>query len=216
MRIEHMPDAVRGQAILYYRLPMQSSVQAPRRVQAVQQSSPTPSGAPTVASAPPDDSVTLDVSPEGREAARKAELEKLQERLGLHGRDGERDGDGESDKADDQQPAPTSSADERMLRELSQKDSTVRAREQAVRAAAGGLALGTSNYSYQVGPDGRLYVVDGAVSLDVSEVPGDPEATLLKAEQVQQAALAARARRALHEQEGVKAKEQDGEKAKVQ
>jgi hypothetical protein len=74
---------------------------------------------------------------------------------------------------------------------LRRKDREARAREQALRAAAGNLSTGRSNYSYQVGPDGRLYVVESQVQLDTSEVPGDPEATLRKAEQLQRVALAA-------------------------
>jgi len=42
----------------------------------------------------------------------------------------------------------------------------------------------------EMGPDGKMYAVGGEVKLDVSEVPGDPEATVRKMEQVRRAALA--------------------------
>jgi len=57
-------------------------------------------------------------------------------------------------------------------------------------AAGGGLVRGGPTYTYQRGPDGRTYAVGGEVSLDTSSVPGDPEATLRKAQQVKAAALA--------------------------
>ena len=109
----------------------------------------------------------------------------------------------------------------------------VRAHEQAVRAAAGGLSAGT-RYSYQVGPDGRLYVVEGDVQCDMSEIPGDPEATLHKAEQLQRAAsasgdtspqdrlvaaeaamMASRARQALRQQKADKDPGDEAAEAKV-
>jgi hypothetical protein len=47
-----------------------------------------------------------------------------------------------------------------------------------------------ASFSYQRGPDGRFYAVGGEVSIDTSPVPGDPQATASKAEQIQRAALA--------------------------
>ncbi len=49
---------------------------------------------------------------------------------------------------------------------------------------------GGASFEYQKGPDGKQYAVGGEVSIDTSEVPGDPEATIKKAETVQRAALA--------------------------
>ncbi len=57
-------------------------------------------------------------------------------------------------------------------------------------AAAGGLARGGPSYSYTYGPDGRQYAVGGEVSIDTSPVPGNPQATLARAQQIQRAALA--------------------------
>ena len=57
-------------------------------------------------------------------------------------------------------------------------------------AAAGSLAIGGPTYTYQRGPDGVLYAVGGQVNIDTSAVPGDPEATLEKAQRIRAAALA--------------------------
>ncbi|MCC6923078.1 MAG: hypothetical protein IT525_08430 [Nitrosomonas sp.] len=78
----------------------------------------------------------------------------------------------------------------RQISELRIRDLEVRAHELAHLAAAGGIAKGGPTFDYQRGPDGKLYAVGGEVQIDTSGVPGDPEATLQKAEQIQRAALA--------------------------
>ena len=81
-------------------------------------------------------------------------------------------------------------ADQARLRELKARDREVRAHEQAHLAAAGSLAQGGPSYSYERGPDQRLYAVGGEVQIDTSEVQGDPAATLRKAQIIRRAALA--------------------------
>lgn len=75
------------------------------------------------------------------------------------------------------------------IRELAARDREVRAHEQAHQAVggpyAGGMAL-----TFERGPDGKRYAVAGEVPIDISPVPGNPAATLAKAEQVRRAALA--------------------------
>src|SRR5699024_619486 len=44
--------------------------------------------------------------------------------------------------------------------------------------------------TYQRGPDGNQYAVGGAVSIDISPVEGDPQATIEKMRQVRAAAMA--------------------------
>ena len=83
-----------------------------------------------------------------------------------------------------------SDAEKEMILELKQRDAEVRAHEQAHVAAAAGNARGGPTYEYQTGPDGRQYAVGGSVALDISPVPGDPEATIEKAKAVRRAALA--------------------------
>lgn len=81
-------------------------------------------------------------------------------------------------------------AEERaIVAKLQQTDRQVRAHEQAHLAAAGGLARGVS-FTYATGPDGQQYAVGGEVGIDTSEVSGDPEATIQKAQQIRAAASA--------------------------
>jgi len=79
---------------------------------------------------------------------------------------------------------------QKQLAELKARDQHVRAHEAAHLAAGGSLVRGGATYSYQQGPDGRLYAVGGEVSLDASSVPEDPQATLAKAERLRAAAMA--------------------------
>lgn len=73
---------------------------------------------------------------------------------------------------------------------LKNRDQEVRNHEQAHVGAAGGIALGGAHFTYTTGPDGKRYATGGDVSIDISTVPGDPEATLRKAETIRRAALA--------------------------
>ena len=74
--------------------------------------------------------------------------------------------------------------------ELKKRDAEVRRHEQTHATAAGKYSRGGPKYEYTTGPDGKRYVVDGEVSIDTSEVPNDPEATIRKAQQIKRAALA--------------------------
>jgi hypothetical protein len=80
--------------------------------------------------------------------------------------------------------------EEQQLRDLKRRDQQVRAHEQAHIAAGGRYISSGAQFIYQTGPDGKRYAVGGEVSIDTSTVPGDPEATIRKAEAVARAALA--------------------------
>ena len=75
------------------------------------------------------------------------------------------------------------------IRQMQRRDSEVRTHE-AAHAAAGGAYAGAPTYTTTRGPDGKTYATGGEVSIDISAIKGDPEATLQKAEQVRSAALA--------------------------
>lgn len=80
-------------------------------------------------------------------------------------------------------------AEREQIQELAARDREVRAHEQAHAAAAG--QYGSSpTYSFVRGPDGVSYAVGGSVDVDTSPIPGDPEATLRKAQQLRRAANA--------------------------
>lgn len=211
MRIDQPLDPSQGHVAVQSRIPLPPPPVTVRRVLGIAQTA-VGEETPKVAASPPDNSVTLDLSPEGREAARQAALEGLRKKAS-----GQED---TPEKADDT-PDAEEQAKAREVEELAERDREVRAHEQTLRAMAGTRVVRGATYAYEVGPDGRLYVVAGEVSFDTTEVPGDPEATLRKAEHLQKAALAsadpspqdraaaavaaamaARARRKLHNKEG--------------
>lgn len=80
-------------------------------------------------------------------------------------------------------------AEQEQIQALAARDREVRAHEQAHASVAGQYAKGTS-YTYQRGPDGVSYAIGGEVQIDTSPIPGDPEATLRKAQQLRRAANA--------------------------
>ena len=79
--------------------------------------------------------------------------------------------------------------EEKQVQELKKTDTEVRAHEQAHKNAAGPYG-GAISYDTTTGPDGREYATGGHVQIDVSPVPGNPEATIRKMEIVERAALA--------------------------
>ena len=119
-------------------------------------------------------------------------------------------------------------AERDQIQELASRDREVRAHEQAHAAIAG--QYGSSpTYSFVRGPDGVSYAVGGEVKIDTSPIPGDPEATLRKAQQLRRAANAPvepssqdasvaaqaaqmeqQARAELSEQQAIEAEEQRG------
>ncbi|MGZ8171922.1 MULTISPECIES: putative metalloprotease CJM1_0395 family protein [Methylobacter] len=83
-----------------------------------------------------------------------------------------------------------SESDLKVVSELKQRDAEVKAHEAAHLAAAGGIATGGASFDYQQSPDGIQYAIGGEVNIDTSPVPGDPAATLRKADTIRRAALA--------------------------
>ena len=79
--------------------------------------------------------------------------------------------------------------EQQQIEELKARDTEVRVHEQA-HASVGGQYAGSPSYEYQRGPDGTNYAVGGEVQIDVSEIPGDPQATIDKMQTVRAAALA--------------------------
>ncbi|MBU2978359.1 putative metalloprotease CJM1_0395 family protein [Alteromonas sp. C1M14] len=79
-------------------------------------------------------------------------------------------------------------AQQQEIEQLEQRDQEVRQHEQA-HATRGGQYASAPQYDYENGPDGKRYVTDGEVSIDVSEAES-PEQTVQKMEQVRAAALA--------------------------
>ena len=79
--------------------------------------------------------------------------------------------------------------DERQLvADLQARDTEVKAHEAAHQAAGGGLAGGAS-FSYQQGPDGKMYAIGGEVPISIKG-GSTPQEQMANARQVQAAAMA--------------------------
>ena len=97
-----------------------------------------------------------------------------------------------AEKAESPSKAPgnLTAEEQAQVEKLKARDAEVKNHEAAHLAAAGQYAKGGPKYVYQTGPDGKQYAIGGSVSIDVSPVSGNPQATLQKAQQVRSAALA--------------------------
>ncbi|HHC73090.1 MAG TPA: hypothetical protein ENK54_09360 [Thiotrichales bacterium] len=100
------------------------------------------------------------------------------------------DGVKETGKGGGESSSVASDPERRQVEALERRDREVRAHEQAHLAAAGRWARGGATFETRRGPDGREYAVGGEVNIDSGPVPGDPRATLAKAQQIRAAALA--------------------------
>ena len=77
----------------------------------------------------------------------------------------------------------------RLLQDLQSRDSEVKAHEAAHQAAGGGMT-GAASYTYQQGPDGKMYAIGGEVSITMKS-GSTPEETIANARQIAAAAMAA-------------------------
>jgi len=85
-------------------------------------------------------------------------------------------------------PQKLSQDELRMVQDLQARDSEVRAHEAAHQAAGGGMTGGAS-YTYQQGPDGKMYAIGGEVSIS-TKGSSDPQEALANARVVAAAAMA--------------------------
>jgi hypothetical protein len=79
--------------------------------------------------------------------------------------------------------------EERLLKDLHSRDSEVKAHEAAHQAAGGGMT-GAASYTYQQGPDGKMYAIGGEVSISMKS-GSSPEETAKNARQIIASAMAA-------------------------
>ena len=77
----------------------------------------------------------------------------------------------------------------RLVQDLQARDSEVKAHEAAHQAAGGGMT-GAASYTYQQGPDGKMYAIGGEVSITMKS-GSTPEETIANARQIAAAAMAA-------------------------
>jgi len=93
-----------------------------------------------------------------------------------------------SNKKDESNPQKLSADEKQLVEKLQARDMEVRAHEAAHQAAGGGLAGGAS-FTYERGPDGRMYAIGGEVPIAFRE-GSTPQETIANARQVKAAAMA--------------------------
>jgi hypothetical protein len=142
------------------------------------------------------DSVKLTISPEARQALDR--YEKYQSQHNGPVKESEANKYQSVETGDTASPSGNQAdssteltpEEERIIQRLKQTDQDVRTHEQQHISAAGGYVKSGPVYNYTTGPDGKRYAVGGRVSLDMTPVPNNPEATIRKAQIIKKAALA--------------------------
>ncbi len=78
--------------------------------------------------------------------------------------------------------------EERLVKDLQARDAEVKTHEAAHQAAGAGLT-GAASYTYQQGPDGKMYAIGGEVSISM-QTGSTPEETIRNARKIAAAAMA--------------------------
>lgn len=76
------------------------------------------------------------------------------------------------------------------LEELKNRDRDVIKHEEDHYSTGREFADGKPEYDFQIGPDGKRYRIGGHVNINMSEIEGDPKATIRKAEIIKMSSLA--------------------------
>jgi len=85
-------------------------------------------------------------------------------------------------------PNKLSANEERLIKDLQSRDGEVKSHESAHQAAGGGMT-GAATFTYQQGPDGKMYAIGGEVSISYKS-GSTPQETIANARQVIAAAMA--------------------------
>jgi hypothetical protein len=142
------------------------------------------------------DSVKLTISPEARQALDRYEKYQSEHKDAVKESKANKYQSPETDDtAFPSENQPNSSTElspeeERIIQRLKQTDQDVRTHERQHISAAGGYIKSGPVYNYTSGPDGKRYAIGGRVSLDITPIPNNPEATIRKAQIIKKAALA--------------------------
>ncbi len=104
-------------------------------------------------------------------------------------RNGQTSSDGNDSSSESEEDKKKAQQEEQAVKDLKKRDTEVRTHEQAHKTA-GGQYAGSPAFDMTKGPDGKDYATGGHVSIDVSAIPDDPQATLNKMSQIKSAALA--------------------------
>ncbi|KUE81178.1 putative metalloprotease CJM1_0395 family protein [Aeromonas schubertii] len=124
---------------------------------------------------------------QGREVRAGSQPQAGLEQVDPDGRQGGQQGQGQPQR--DQSRQQFTPEQQREIEQLKDRDQEVHNHEQA-HQRLGGQYAGAPSYEYTTGPDAQRYAQGGEVSIDTTEIPHDPSATIRKMQAVQAAALA--------------------------
>jgi len=99
------------------------------------------------------------------------------------------DGKKTQEKSKSSDPKELSEDEKRLVKDLQSRDSEVKAHESAHQAAGGGMT-GAASFTYQQGPDGKMYAIGGEVSISTPS-SSSPEEAIKNARTLAAAAMAA-------------------------
>ena len=91
-------------------------------------------------------------------------------------------------KNQESKPKELNEDEKRVVRDLESRDGEVKAHEAAHQAAGGGMT-GAASYTYQQGPDGKMYAIGGEVSISMKS-GSTPQESIANARQIAAAAMA--------------------------
>lgn len=128
----------------------------------------------------------------GQEQEQGAEKSQVQGQGQVQGQDTQTKGQ-ESKPSSSQTPKgidgqELTEEEQQKVKEMKERDEEVRVHENAHKSAGGQYAAAPT-YTYETGPDGKRYITDGEVSIDIGEEK-DPQATIEKMQVVKRAAMA--------------------------
>lgn len=128
----------------------------------------------------------------GQEQEQGAEKSQAQGQGQVHGQETQTKGQ-ESKPSSSQTPKgidgqELTEEEQQKVKEMKERDEEVRVHENAHKSAGGQYAAAPT-YTYETGPDGKRYITDGEVSIDIGEEK-DPQATIEKMQVVKRAAMA--------------------------
>ena len=128
----------------------------------------------------------------GQEQEQGAEKSQAQGQGQVHGQETQTKGQ-ESKPSSSQTPKgidgqELTEEEQQKVKEMKERHEEVRVHENAHKSAGGQYAAAPT-YTYETGPDGKRYITDGEVSIDIGEEK-DPQATIEKMQVVKRAAMA--------------------------
>lgn len=164
-----------------------STANPPTEAVASEAAQKTPVPEPTPTTENPNTRNSTDTNEHPKNSALQAEREAQ------HSHDSREQKDSAEDSprrdTEQQQQKQKEQQQSREVEQLKSIDREVKAHE-AAHASAGGQLAGSPQLTFKTGPDGNRYAVAGEVSIDISKVANNPQATIAKMSQVQRAALA--------------------------